>query len=166
MPYITMLFKNCDRCPGKVAERCVYFYTDDFEARIYYSALGAEWCRKSEHKMELYRLLNLINARCWPYVTYGVDGEFYKLELLFYPRFYITEDDSYDITATMLIPYSHYKSNQLQTEDFITGVIPNLLDALSTPIFLLLLGEITVDEAIHVIQLDVLSNSEDNTDTN
>lgn len=42
-----------------------------------------------------------------------------------------------DITATMLIPYTHFELDMLEMEDFITAVLPSLLDDLSTPVFLL-----------------------------
>ena len=44
----------------------------------------------------------------------------------------------------------------LQIEDFITGALPSLLDCLSTPVFLLLEGKITIDEAIDMVKLEVV----------
>ena len=49
--------------------------------------------------------------------------------------FFITEDGKFDITATLLIPYSHYELDELQTEDFITAALPDLMNRLSEPNF-------------------------------
>lgn len=56
-----------------------------------------------------------------------------------------------DITTIMVIPYSHFELDTLQIEDFITAALPSLLDGLSMPIFLLLLGEIDLREAIGLL---------------
>ena len=56
-----------------------------------------------------------------------------------------------DITTIMVIPYSHFELDTLQIEDFITAALASLLDGLSMPIFLLLLGEIDLREAIGLL---------------
>ena len=61
-----------------------------------------------------------------------------------------------DITATMLIPYTHFELDRLEMEDFITAALPGLLDDLSTPVSLLLGGRITVEEAIDMVKLEFL----------
>ena len=61
-----------------------------------------------------------------------------------------------DITTIMAIPYSHFSMDALQIEDYITAALPNLLDSLSAPIFLLLAEKITVEEAINIVDLEVL----------
>lgn len=155
-PHITMVFKNCDRCPGHFTEGNIYFYEDCMEARVYYSEIGTKWCKESKHLSELYRLMNYLNAKVWPYVTDGMDGTLYKSEYLISPRFCITEDGCQDITTKMAIPYSHFELDALQIEDFITAALPNLLDSLSAPIFILLLGEINIEEAISLVDTEVL----------
>lgn len=67
IPRITMVFKNCDRCPDYITEGCIWFY-----------------------------------------------------------------------------------------EDFITAAFPGLLDDLSTPVFLLLEGRITAEEAIDMVRSDII----------
>ena len=44
----------------------------------------------------------------------------------------------------------------LEMEDFITAALPYLLDSLSAPIFLLLLGEINIEEAIRLVDTENL----------
>ena len=155
-PRITMVFQNCDRCPDNITEGCIWFYEDSMEVRVYYSKSGAEICKKSTKVYELCRLLNFMNARIWIAVSDGMEGALYKSQCLILPRFYITEDEMQDITSTMLIPYTYFELDMLQIEDFITGALPSLLDCLSTPVFLLLEGKITVDEAIDMVKLEVV----------
>ena len=156
IPRITMVFKNCDRCPDYITEGCIWFYEDSMEVRIYYSKLGAEICQKSKHLSELYRLLNYINARLWVRVSDGLDGALYQFQYLISPRFYVTEDGMQDITATMLIPYMHFELDTLGMEDFITATIPGLLDHLSMPVFLLLEGRINAEKAIDMVRVDII----------
>lgn len=156
IPRITMVFKNCDRCPDYITEGCIWFYEDFMEVRVYYSKLGAEICQKSKYLPELYRLMNYINARLWVGASDGMDGALYQSQYLISPRFYITEDEMQDITATMLIPYTHFEMDVLELEDFITAALPSLLNSLSVPVFLLLEGRITVEEAIDMVGLEIL----------
>lgn len=156
IPRITMVFKNCNRCPNYITEGCIWFYEEFMEVRVYYSKLGAEICQKSEYLSELYRLLNYINARLWVRVSDGLEDALYQSQYLISPRFYVTEDEMQDITATMLIPYIHFELDMLEMNDFITAALPDLLDGLSMPVFLLLEGRITVEEAIDMVRLEFL----------
>ena len=156
IPRITMVFKNCDRCPNYITEGCIWFYEEFMEVRVYYSKLGAEICQKSEYLSELYRLLNYINARLWVRVSDGQEDALYQSQYLISPRFYVTEDEMQDITATMLIPYTHFELDMLEMNDFITAALPDLLDGLSMSVFLLLEGKITVEEAIDMVRLEFL----------
>lgn len=126
------------------------------EVRVYYSKLGAEICQKSKHLSELYRLLNYINARLWVRVSDGLEGALYQSQYLISPRFYVTEDEMHDITAKMLIPYTHFELDTLEMEDFITVALPGLLDRLSMPVFLLLEGRINAEEAIDMVRVDII----------
>lgn len=154
-PHITMAFKNCDRCPGHYSEGSIYFYEDCMEARVYYSEIGTKWCKESKHLSELYRLMNYLNAKVWPRVKDGMNGTLYKSEHLITPRFCVTEDGCQDITTIMAIPYSHFELDVLEIEDFITAALPDLLDSLSLSIFLLLLGEINIEEAISLVDTEI-----------
>ena len=156
IPRITMVFKNCDRSPGYITEGCIWFYEDFMEVRVYYSKLAGEICQKSKYMPELYRLMNYINARLWVSVSDGLEGALYQSQYLISPRFYVTEDEMQDITATMLIPYTHFELDMLEMEDFITVALPGLLDDLSIPVFLLLEGRITAEEAIDMVRVDII----------
>lgn len=155
IPHITMIFKNCDRCPGHITEGSIYFYDDCMEVRVYYSELGTQICNESKNLPDLYRLMNYLNALIWPCVTDGMDGTLYRSEHLVSLRFIVTEDGMNDITTIMAIPYSHFTIDALQIEDYITAALPNLLDCLSTPIFLLLDCRIKVEDAIDMIETEV-----------
>ena len=154
IPYISMVFKNCDRCPGHITEGSIYFYEECMEVRVYYSEIGTQMCNKSKNLPNLYRLMNYLNAMSWPCVKDGMDGMLYSSEYLVSPRFIITEDGMMDITTIMAIPYSHFIMDTLQIEDYITAALPALLDSLSAPIFLLLEGRINVEDAIDIIETE------------
>ena len=100
--------------------------------------------------------MNYINARLWVSASDGLEGALYQSQYLISPRFYVTEDEMQDITATMLIPYTHFELDMLELEDFITAAIPSLLDGLSMPVFLLLEGRITTEEAIDIVRVDII----------
>ena len=155
IPHITMVFKNCDRCPGHITEGSIYFYEECMEARVYYSEIGTQICNKSKNLLDLYRLMNYLNAMCWPCVKDGMDRMLYSSEYLVSPRFIVTEDGMLDITTIMVIPYSHFIMDTLQIEDYITAALPDLLDSLSAPIFLLLEGRIKVEDAISIIEAEI-----------
>lgn len=155
IPYITMAFKNCDRCLGHITEGSIYFYEECMEVRVYYSEIGTQMCNKSKNLPNLYRLMNYLNAMSWPCVKDGMDGMLYSSECLVSPRFIVTEDGMMDITTIMAIPYSHFIMDTLQIEDYITAALPALLDSLSAPIFLLLEGRINVEDAIDIIETEL-----------
>lgn len=148
---ITMRFTGCDQCPGKVTEACIFFFTDCMECRVYYNATGAEWCRQSSRKTDLMYLLNYINAKVFPAVADGIDGELYRTSNLYSPRIYKTEDGLSDITTNTIVPYDFFFIAPLETEDYLTACMPEFLDRLSPAIFLLLLGRITLHEAKHIV---------------
>lgn len=159
-PRITMVFENCDRCPDGIVEGCIWFFKDSMEVRIYYSKTGAEICKKSKNFLEIYRLINFINARLWIGVSYGAADAIDQSKYLISPRFYVTEDKMKDITATMLIPYTYFEQDMLAMEDFITAALPDLLDDLSEAVFLLLTGRITADKAIDIVKEEVLRKAQ------
>lgn len=153
---LSMLYEGYEKCPDKIIESCVWFYESVMEARIYFDHNTAEWCRESKHRSELMRLLNFCNARIWPCTVDGMNSGLYMPNYLHTPRFYITEDDSYDITMTNMIPYDFYEIAPLETEDFLTAACPNLLNDLSVPIFLVLLGKISAEQAISDVKKNIL----------
>lgn len=156
----TMLYEGCDCCPDKVLEACIWFYQDFMECRVYYDCNGAKWCRESEHRGELLQLLNFCNARVWISTDDGRDGALYRPNYLYTPRFYITEDGHFDITMTVMIPLDFYELAPLETEDYITAACPDLLNKLSIPIFCVLLGEMSAEQAISRVKSEILGESE------
>lgn len=68
----------------------------------------------------------------------------------------MTEDGCYDITMTFLVNYDFYETAPLETEDFITAVCPDLMDALSPAVFGLLLGQINLEEAAAYVREKVI----------
>ena len=156
IPRITMVFKNCDNCPNFITEGCIWFYEDSMEVRVYYSELGADICKTSQNRSELYRLLNFLNARLWPRVSDGMGGTLYQSQHLLSPRFYVTEDDRYDITAAMMVSYTHFETYALEIEDFITAALPGLMNVLSPFVFLVLVKNMTLDTAIDRVKSEIL----------
>lgn len=146
---LTMVYGGYRSVPGGILEACVWFYESVMEARVYYCESGAELCRKSSHRGELYRLLNYCNARLWPAVDGG--GTLYQSSFLYAPRFYMTEDEGFDITMTTVIPYDFYDIAPVETADFLTVACPGQLAELSIPIFSVLLGRIDAEEAAAMI---------------
>ena len=61
----------------------------------------------------------------------------------------------YIVLATV-VNYDFYNVAHLETEEFLTACLPELLNNLSIPIFLLLLGKITVERAISIIETKIL----------
>ena len=155
---LTMIYRGCENSPGKVIESSICFFTDHMDCNVYYSisASNTELCRNGDHRSELMRLLNYINAVVWPVACDGMDGELYRPLQLYVPRIYMTEDDCNDITATVLVAYDFYEVVPLQTEDFLTACLPELMDKLSIPIFMLLLGMIDLECAMRLVNDNVL----------
>ncbi len=156
---IMMVFRGWKKCP---LEGCIYFCEKYMDCRVYYSRMAAELCGKSNHISEFMRLLNYINASVWPSVNENFSGEIYSPTSLYTPRIYMTEDGFHDITLTAHIAYEIFELAPLETLDFITASCPELMDELSTPIFMLLLGNLPLDDAIEYIKINILNmNTED-----
>lgn len=155
----TILYKGCENCPDEVLEACIWFYPDVMECRVYYNCNGAQWCRESGHRGELMRLLNFCNARVWICMDDGEGGALYRPSYLYTPRFYITEDDCFDITLTTMIPLDFYEMAPLETEDYITAACPELMDRLSIPVFSVLLGKASAEQAIGRVKEELFGES-------
>jgi len=149
---ITMTYQ-VENVPDKRIESCIWFYEDDAEVRVYYSALGAEICRKSEHIDELLHLLNFINARV--FLKCGDPGGLYEPHMLYTPRIYITEE-YFDITITTIVNFDFWNLAPLETADYITIYCPELLERLSYAVFGVLLGRITFEDAKTFIEKEVM----------
>lgn len=154
----TMLYEGCDCCPDKVLEACIWFYQDLMECRVYYNRNGQQWCRESKNRDDLLKLLNFINARLWVSMDDGEGGALYSPNYLYTSRFYVTED--FDIVMTTMIPYDFYEVAPLETEDYVTGACPDVLEMLSAHIFCVLLGEMSAEQAIMRVKTEILGESE------
>ncbi len=148
---ITILFQNCSCSPGGIIESSIYFHSDCFEISVYYCEEASNWLKKASPKAQakVYRLLNYVNAEIWAACS---DGVLYKNSLLYSPRFFITEDGQFDICTKTIVPYLFYEIAPLETKDFFTAAMPELLDYLSPPIFSLLFDEdFSLDLAIEMV---------------
>ena len=82
-----ILFEGYESCPNKVLEASIWFYPDVMECSVYYDYTASEWCRESEHREELMRLLNFCNARIWTCTDDGMNGALYHRNYLYTSRF-------------------------------------------------------------------------------
>lgn len=153
---ITMVY-TVENAPDKCVESCIWFYGDVMEARVYYSAFGAEICRKSAYIDELLRVINFINARVFLNCADGSGDALYEPHMLYTPRMYLTADDCCDITITAIINYDFYEMAPVETADYLTAYCPELLDKLSPAIYSVLLGQLTVDKAIAYITKEIIN---------
>ena len=137
----------------KIIESCVWFYSDAMELRTYYSQNVSYLCRENiDNIPELMKLINYINACVWMDLTDGTNDRKYNSCCLFTPRLYITEDGFYDITLTTMIPYVFYEVMPVQTENFITGYCPELLDWLNPAVLGIITGQMNLEEAKEYIE--------------
>ena len=72
--------------------------------------------------------------------------------MLYTPRMYLTVDGFYDIAITTIINYDFWEVAPIETADYMTAYCPELLDRLALPVFGVLLGQITSDEAVMFIK--------------
>ena len=155
---IVMAFEGYTTCPDKVLECSIEFLDTYMETRVFFTENASSWIKeRSEDLADIYRLLNFINARVWPSSHDGIEGKLYAPNHLQTPRIYITEDGYYDITATTIIDYDLFEMAPLETEDYCTATIPELMSKLSLPMFFLLMKKVTVEGAINLIKRGVLS---------
>ncbi len=153
-PKYTFSFRMPD-VPGGFVEACIWFYEDAAEVGAYYSEAGAKICKGSDHTDGLLRVLNYINARVFLCQSDGGRG-IYAPKMLYTPRMYMTEDGCGDITITTIISYDIWKRNVYKTGDYITAYCPELLGKLSAPVFSVLLGIRSPQEAIAYINTSLL----------
>lgn len=159
-PRTTMVFKNCDNCPSKVLEACIYFYPDCMEVKTYYNEDASHLCREyQENRLLVIELFNYINATLWMFSSDGTGGALYAPSVLYTPRIFMTEDGFFDITITTLISYDSYEIAPLETEDYITAYCPELLNKLSPAIFSLLTGKVDIEQAKQYIKTLTNANS-------
>ena len=157
VPRITMLYKGYNNCPDKVLESCIWLHANEMEVRVYFDEKASSWCKNSNYIDGMMRLLNFINARVWPQTVDGMEGNLYQSHYLHTPRLYVTEEAA--ITMTSMIAYDFYSVAPLETEDYITACCPELLDKLSPAIFGVLLGQLSIEQAIAYVKKHVLKET-------
>ena len=149
----TMEYLGFEKSPGKTIESCIWWYDEAAEVRVYFNEIGAKFCKEHpQNYNELYRFLNFINARIWVQGSDFSGGSLYKSSNLYNPRIYMSEDGCYDITMTFTLPYDFYEVAPLESEDFITATLPDLLNRLSPTIFSVILGKWSAEEAISFLK--------------
>ena len=153
VPRITMIFDIPD-CPVGHIESSIWFFERHAEVRTYYPKPVAEVCEESEHKGQLLRLLNYFNARIYPDQTDRGKG-LSDPQLYFTPRFYITEDGRFDITATTFVNYQIWDTVQA-IHDYIIYYCPEILSELAPYVVCVLKGVLTAEEVIERIETEVM----------
>ncbi len=143
-----------ENAPEKYVESCIWFYEDNAEVRAYYNQAGANICKASEHRNSLLELLNFINARV--FLECGDWNGLYESHMLYTPRMYLTVDGFYDIAITTIIDYDFWEVAPIETADYMTAYCPELLDKLAIPVFNVLKGQMSSDEAIVFIKEKIL----------
>lgn len=143
--------------PDSVIESSVIFYRNVIEFKVYYSATGKEFFKKSNHKSDLMFLINFINSAVWVCPADGMNGEMYEPIPLFAPRIYVDESD---IIMKALVPYNYFEIDPLEALNFVFASIPNLLNDLSPAIYGTLFGKIPLDQAIRFIKKNILNERE------
>ena len=162
-PRITISLNGYSNCPDHRVEACIFFYpAGTLEARVYYAKPAPRIVQEEADRLpDLYRLLNFINAQVFKPNSDRIGGQLYSPSYLVQPRWYVTEDGYYDITATMVLHQDFFWLAPLEFEDYITATLPGLLDQLSPYIFGVLLKNTSADFAIRCIRQSILKESTD-----
>lgn len=137
----------CENAPGGFVEGCIWFFDKAAEVRTYYNSIGADVCRRSEYRAELYRLLNFINARVYMACSDGGNGTF-DSAMLYTPRMYLTEDDGFDVSITTIINYDFWRLASYETHTYVTAYCPELLDRFAPYVYGVLEGKLSAEDAI------------------
>ena len=83
--------------------------------------------------------------------------------MIYTPRMYLTVDGFCDITITTIINYDFWEIAPIETADYMTAYCPELLDKLAIPIFNVLKGQMSSDEAIAFIKEKILLEAQNKT---
>jgi len=152
-PRITMTIPLPESAVGCI-ESCIWFFKHEAEVRTYYPKPVAEICEESEHKGQLLRLLNYFNARIYPDQTDGGKG-LSDPQIYFAPRFYITEDGGFDITATTFVNYKSWDAVD-EISEYIIRYCPEVLNDLAPYVVGVLKGVLTAEEAIDRFETELM----------
>ena len=157
-PRIIIVLAGYPACPGGKLEACIYFHKEAhaIEARVYFADPAPAAVKRSGHLSDLYRLLNRINAKLFPRNEDHAEGSVYTPSYLITPRFYVTEDGCFDLTAALVMDNDFFELAPLEIEDYLTIALPRLIADLSPFIFGVLRGDISAEYAIRLIESRVL----------
>ena len=148
----------CDHAPGRFVEVYVWFFEDEAKVLARYSSIGADICKRSEHRNELYKLLNFINT-CDIMASPADGKQMRNLAIQHCPRICLTEEDeSYDVSIMTIINYDFWKAATAMTYLYITEYLPKLMDMLAPYVFDLLNGEMSVSDAIAGVKSNLKNN--------
>lgn len=156
---ITMSFSGYLNSPSKRIEACVYFYKASraIEARVYYAEPGPQIVKEKHERLPaLFRVLNFLNACAYVKNMDGAGDKIYSPSYLLQPRYYMTEDECYNITASVVMDEDCFWVAPLEIEDFLTVALPSLMEELSLYVYGILMGNIDVELAIQYIREKVL----------
>lgn len=160
-PSITIALPGHSNSPSRKIESSLFFFPDAIEIRVYYACPGPQIVSNNLERLpSLYRLLNFLNAHVFVKKMEGV-GNFYRASYLLQPRFFLTEDEQFDITATVILEKDFFELAPLEIEDFITIALPALMNQLSPYIFGVVTGKVNVEAAIRQIRKNILGEEAD-----
>ena len=122
--------------PNGYVKSSIVFYENYVEVSACYKDIGFQ-ISDGNSFIDLMRLVNFLNGR--------------RLHMDYTPRFYITEGESIDITATW---DTHYRTldEVYKTTEYITGIFIGFMDALVPSIFGVLDGSMLFEDAIKSIE--------------
>ena len=144
-----------EHCPGELLESSFDFYQTCMEARVYFGESVSGWLAENANRWpQLYRLLNYINAKYWPFSDDWAGGSLYSPSCLVTPRFCLTEGgEGRDLMAIMAVSYDLFELAPLEVCDYITATLPaRINEDLSFPLISVLLGIMNDEEAISMIR--------------
>ena len=142
---------DAENTPDKFVEVNVVFYGEhDVEVHGIYGPEGIEICRLSKHRNRLYRLLNYINAEV--ILSYADKEEGVEPQTFYTSRIYLAEDGSNEIIFSTKINYDFWEVAPTVTCKYITTFYAELMDIVARPIFSVLQGNNTVEEAIKYLK--------------
>jgi len=144
VPRITMAFDIPDCLVGCI-ESSIWFFERQAEVKTYYPEVVSKMC-ESGCLDELMILLNYLNAYVIPGNSEG--------EVSFSPRFYNNPAD-FSIVARTVINYKIWNAVP-DTEEYITGCCPELLNDLAPFIVGVITGNLTSDKAMELIETNIL----------
>ena len=121
-----------------------------YEVHGVYGPEGIEICRLSKHRNRLYRLLNYINAEV--ILSYADKEEEVESQTFYTSRIYLAEDGSNEIIFSTKINYDFWEVAPTVTCKYITTFYAELMDIVALPIFSVLQGNNTVEEAIKYLK--------------